>query len=266
MPAATIIGNGRAQVQAPIDAESLLYTPVPDGSGGYTDNWAKLKDVMASLEHAYSYITNVESPYSGATLINHLINTTGGQVEFQLPASPSPNQKFRLAPAASTYETNSLIIRRNGNPIGGVDDDVEINQNGVAVELVYIDATYGWAILERGDTMVLQRVTLQGADITSKRTSNNTTVTTSPSDLETLVITTSDTNGDVELFDSSQVSDLFQMSFVQQGAGSMTFTLPQGSSDTILALDDAVTTAGPGALVQVIKLAAGLWFITGGLI
>lgn len=266
MPAATITGNGRSQVQSPLDPKTLFYTPQPDGQGGYVDGWAELEDVTASLETAYSYITAAESPFNAGTLINHLINTTTGPVSFVLPANPNPNQRYRIAPAAQTFETNPVTLVANGNPIAGQADDINLDQNGLAVEVVFVDATYGWAIIPRGETLFLQRTTLQGADVTAKRVDNNVTTVTSPSDLETLVLCTSDTDGSVELFDSTQVNDLFQMSFVQQGAGAKTFTLPTGSSDQILAVDNAVLTAGPGALVQAIKLVDGLWLISGGLI
>lgn len=268
MPAAPINGNGRPQLtQAPNG--TIFYAGVPDGNGGFTDGYLDLGTLAAALESTFSMVTDADSPFAAdPNQRNYLIDTRNALVTFTLPATPAANQRFNLTPAAVSYSTNSLFIAANGNPIQGVVDDVEVSVDGLSVSLVWINETYGWAVIAGGQTVYMQRSTVYGADTMERRADNSTDVVTSITDQETLIVMTGDTApGTVTLFDSSAVTEgTFQMSFVQEGAGAKTFQVDPASSDTLLALDDAVLTSGPGAFVTAFLIAPGTWAIAGGLV
>ena len=46
-----------------------------------------------------------------------------------------------------TFDSNSLTIGRNGNPIMGDAADLTVNTEGAAFELVFYDGTQGWRII-----------------------------------------------------------------------------------------------------------------------
>ena len=74
----------------------------------------------------------------------YFINTTSGEVTMTLPASPSAGDIVALKDYANTFDSNKLIIGRNGSNIGGSAADGEISVEGQALTLVYGDATKGW--------------------------------------------------------------------------------------------------------------------------
>lgn len=267
----TQINVGRTEVTSPIPDSAIFYSPIPvenpaPGEPAFQDRFSTFGHLKRSLQFAYSYITTAESPFLASTLQQHVINTADGVVEFTLPAVPEADDRYLLVPALPSYETNALIIRHNGVPIAGVLDDVTINVNGLAVEFLYINGTIGWVVLEKGQTTYVQRSVVYGADVTNRRVTAQQAVITGIDDLETLIVTTSDLNGTVQLPDSNSVGDIFQFSVMQVGDGQMTFIIDPNSTDVIIEVNSATTTIGAGALVQVVKASNGEWVIAGALI
>jgi hypothetical protein len=264
------INLNRSEHTGMIPAEAIMYLPVPvenpaPGAPAFEDRWAKFSTLKQALQFAYNYITATESPFAASTLQQHVINTADGVVEFVLPETPEADDRFLLVPALPSYETNALIIRHNGVPIAGVLDDVTVNINGMAVELLYLNGTIGWVVLEKGQTAYIQRSVVYGSDVTNRRITAQQNVITGIDDLETLIITTSDVNGTIQLPDSTTVADIFQFSVLQVGDGQMTFIIDPASADVITEVNDATTTLGPGSLIQVVKAASGSWVIAGAL-
>ena len=74
----------------------------------------------------------------------YFVNTTAGAVTATLPASPSAGNIVSVSDYAKTAGTNNITIGRNGSNIDGGALDLVLNTTGVAVTLVYVDATKGW--------------------------------------------------------------------------------------------------------------------------
>ena len=74
----------------------------------------------------------------------YFINKTSGTVTMTLPASPSAGDIVAFKDYANTFDSNELIIARNGSLIGGTAADGVIEVEGQALTLVYGDATKGW--------------------------------------------------------------------------------------------------------------------------
>jgi len=74
----------------------------------------------------------------------YFINTTSGQITMTLPSSPSVGDIVAFKDYANTFDTNALIVNRNGQPIAGENDNATISVEGQAVTMVYGDATKGW--------------------------------------------------------------------------------------------------------------------------
>jgi hypothetical protein len=80
----------------------------------------------------------------------YFCNTTGGAFTVTLPASPSAGDIVSISDYAQTFDTNNLTIGRNGSNIAGSALDSTISTEGIAVTLVYADATKGWIVTESG--------------------------------------------------------------------------------------------------------------------
>ena len=80
----------------------------------------------------------------------YFCNTTGGAFTLTLPASPSAGDIVAFKDYANTFDTANLTIGRNGSNIGGQALDSVIATEGIAVTLVYADATKGWLVTESG--------------------------------------------------------------------------------------------------------------------
>ena len=90
---------------------------------------------------------------SGFTAVSgegYFCNTTGGAFTVTLPASPSAGDIVSVKDYANTFDTNVLTLGRNSSNIGGVAEDGKISVEGIAVTLVYADATKGWLVTESG--------------------------------------------------------------------------------------------------------------------
>jgi len=80
----------------------------------------------------------------------YFVNTTSGAITVTLPSSPSAGAVVGVKDYANTFDTNSCTLNRNGSNIGGLAVDSTISTEGLAVTLVYVDATKGWLVTDSG--------------------------------------------------------------------------------------------------------------------
>ena len=84
----------------------------------------------------------------------YFVNTTGGVVTMNLPATPSAGDIVSVKDYLFTFATNNLTVGRNGSKIGGASAaDLTVNTNGAALTFIYVDGTQGWLVInESTDT------------------------------------------------------------------------------------------------------------------
>ncbi len=100
----------------------------------------------------------------------YFINTTSGEITMTLPSSPSVGAIVAIKDYANTFDTNKLIINRNGQLISGDTTNPEIITEGQALTLVYGDATKGWqsvAAATESDLPKPQFIAATGGTITT---------------------------------------------------------------------------------------------------
>ena len=100
----------------------------------------------------------------------YFVNTTSGAVNVTLPAG-SAGAVVAVKDYAKTFDTNAVTLVRNGSDkIGGVEVNATINTEGVAITLVFVDATQGWLVTDDGlqsSASTAQYVTATGGTITT---------------------------------------------------------------------------------------------------
>lgn len=74
------------------------------------------------------------------------IDTTAGALTLTLPASPTMGDIVRVFDVTNNFDAQNLTVDRNGNPIMGANDNLTVNTEGAAFELVYYNATQGWRL------------------------------------------------------------------------------------------------------------------------
>ena len=76
----------------------------------------------------------------------YFVNTTSGAITATLPSSPSQGDEIRFLDVSGTFDTNNLTVARNGKLIQGDAENLVVNVEGAAFELVFSNDTYGWRI------------------------------------------------------------------------------------------------------------------------
>jgi len=101
----------------------------------------------------------------------YFVDTTSAAITVTLPASPSAGDIVAVSDYAQTARTNNITIARNGSNIQGNATNLNIQRNGAALNLLYVDATKGWIVVSTGDEEeskpITQFVTATGGTITT---------------------------------------------------------------------------------------------------
>ena len=82
----------------------------------------------------------------------YFVNTTGGVVTVNLPASPSAGDIVAVADYANTFQTNNLTVANNSSPINGISQNYIADTQGISLTFVYVDGTRGWKNVNDGTT------------------------------------------------------------------------------------------------------------------
>ena len=99
----------------------------------------------------------------------YFVNTTSGAITVTLPAG-SAGDIVGISDYASTFQTNNVTITPNGtDKINGENENATLSTQGIAVSLVYVDATRGWKSVtgSDNDTTGAAYITATGGTITT---------------------------------------------------------------------------------------------------
>jgi hypothetical protein len=84
--------------------------------------------------------------------VGYFVDTaTTGAVDVTLPASPTAGDVVGVSDYAKNFNTANCTLLRNGSNIGGDADNPVLSTDGVAITLVYVDATKGWIVTDSGN-------------------------------------------------------------------------------------------------------------------
>jgi len=118
-----------------------------------------------------SWVTTVKtSTFTAVAGEGYFVNTTGGAITVNLPAGTA-GAVVAIKDYANTFDTNAVTLVQNGSDkIGGSAVNATLTTEGIAVTLVFIDATQGWLVTDSGlqtEAPTAQYVTATGGTITT---------------------------------------------------------------------------------------------------
>ena len=103
--------------------------------------------VKANEYRKWRAISAAETVQAGAKL---LVNTSGGSVTVTLPASPATGDEVHFVDQGYDFNSNALVVGRNGSNIANAASNLTVNTQGAAFGLVFSgDATTGWTYTEK---------------------------------------------------------------------------------------------------------------------
>lgn len=144
----TANGTNYAGIRAPAALASDYTLTLPNAvaaSNGLvlTSDTSGVLTWDAPRPFVYSVVT---TSFSALLANAYFVNTTSGGITATLPASPAIGDSIRFFDVARTFQTNALIVNRNGQRIQGDLDNLTVNTQGAAFELIFSNTTFGWRI------------------------------------------------------------------------------------------------------------------------
>ena len=120
---------------------------------------------------AVSWDTTVKtsSPFTAVSGVGYFVNTTSGPITVNLPAGTA-GAVVGFKDYINTFDSNAVTLVQNGSDkIGGSAVNAILSIEGLAITLVYVDATQGWLVTDNGDqnTQAPAYVTATGGTITT---------------------------------------------------------------------------------------------------
>ena len=126
-------------------------------SGSISDNVFRASGVVAAAAAGRTGTVDWQTDsiktagFTAADAEGYFCNTTGGEFTVALPAGTA-GAIVAVSDYASTFATNNLLVAPNGSDkINGVNDNLTLSTKGLAVSLVYADATKGWKSVTGSD-------------------------------------------------------------------------------------------------------------------
>jgi len=125
--------------------------------------------VFENLPVATWDTTPKTSGFTAVSGVGYFVNTTAGAISVNLPAGTA-GAVVAIKDYANTFDTNACTLVQNGSDkIGGSTNNSILSTEGIAVTLVYVDATQGWLVTGSGlqsEAPLPQYITATGGTIT----------------------------------------------------------------------------------------------------
>ena len=95
---------------------------------------------------ASSVIRDVNGAYNAVVNDRILANSSSSGFTITLPANASliVNDTISVMDVVGNFNTNNVILARNGSKIQNLAEDLTLDINNVAITMIYSGATYGW--------------------------------------------------------------------------------------------------------------------------
>jgi hypothetical protein len=123
---------------------SIGFAAAPALGSGYLSIEQDVSDAAVSPDEGGETFQLISTNTIAVSKTVYGVDTTAGIVELTLPATPAVNDTVSFYDAASKFGLNKLVLKRNGQLIMGLVEDVDVNQSGTTSRLVFVGGTTGW--------------------------------------------------------------------------------------------------------------------------
>jgi hypothetical protein len=134
-------------LQAP--ATATTYTITLPSAVATANNSVLQSDTSGNTSWAtpktFTY-TTVATSFNAVAFAGYFVNTSSGGITATLPSSPTVGDSIRFLDVAKTFDTNAFTVSRNGQLLQGDAENLTVNSESAAFELIYSGSTFGWRI------------------------------------------------------------------------------------------------------------------------
>jgi len=110
---------------------------------GVAANLGSTVTIAAGTDWQSNIVTSALTLTAGE---GYFVNTTSSSFTVTLPGSPTIGDEISIIDYARTFDTNTLTVGRNSEPIQGAAADLTVSVEGAGFTLVYTDGTSGWLL------------------------------------------------------------------------------------------------------------------------
>ena len=101
--------------------------------------------ILGCDTHYYTLTANATVKSWSTVLVD---TATSGAFTITLPASPLQGERIKFVDIRKSFDSAALTVARNGKPIMGDAADMTVNTEGAALELMFVDDTQGWILMQ----------------------------------------------------------------------------------------------------------------------
>ena len=123
--------------------------PSSDGTNGQvitTDGNGNLSWVTSATSNSWVEKSANYTATSGDKII---VNSTSSAITITLPANPTFGDEISIIDGSSNASNNNITVDRNTRNIDGESEDMILDVDGAAFNIVYYNPTRGWIFTER---------------------------------------------------------------------------------------------------------------------
>jgi len=127
----------------------VLTFPTYDGVSGQvltTDGAGAISWINSAT--AASWVEKTDD-YSAVASDKIIVNSYTKAINITLPANPNFGDEITIIDGMANAETHNITINRNTRKIEGSAEDMTIDVNGAAFNIVYYNSSRGWILTER---------------------------------------------------------------------------------------------------------------------
>jgi len=118
-----------------------------DGNLSSTDTNVQIAlDTLDDMTTSYNYVIK-SANYTAVNKDGILADTSAGGFNVTLPAAPADGEMISIVDLTSSFNSNNLVVLRNGNNIMGLAQDMTLDVVNLNIGLIYVLANSDWRII-----------------------------------------------------------------------------------------------------------------------